>query len=111
MSLLTAKLADDLFLRQLDDLLNSALDALGPGAFAWLGFDLLYATREQRWLVIEANPRLTTSFAGLAVASGHGLMDRVLRACSGKSITWMDLGTQLNFRSDGCQSYRGNFGC
>ena len=73
-------------LRQLDELLNSALVALGPGTFAWLGFHLLYAPHKQQWLIIEANPRMTTSFSGLAIAGGHGLMDQMLRACTGKAI-------------------------
>ncbi len=74
---------------QLDLLLNDALDALSVGsrkdarALGWIGFDLLYETDSREWFVIEANPRLTTSFVGLNAACGGGLAATLLQAAKG----------------------------
>ena len=80
------------------DRLNSILDAtvvaLRPGALGWIGVDLLYSDELNEWMVIEVNPRLTTSFTGLSASYGSGLMEQMLRAARG-----MDIVVKPNWKS------------
>lgn len=48
------------------ELLNSTLGSLGAGAYGWIGIDLLFQAASQRWVVIEVNPRLTSSIVALS---------------------------------------------
>ena len=64
------------------DCLGTALNALGAGALGWVGFDLLQSSESGEWMVIEVNPRLTTSFVGLSRAFGGGLTAKLISACS-----------------------------
>ncbi len=58
------------------ELLQSVVAALGPGAAGWIGIDLLYHPRSQNWIVIEVNPRCTSSLIGLSQAySGNLVFD------------------------------------
>jgi tyramine---L-glutamate ligase len=79
-------------LPQLDKVLESTFEALGSGARGWVGVDLLYSDALNDWMVIEVNPRLTTSFVGLSAACGAGLMEQMLRAARGMEVcinpTW-----------------------
>ncbi len=50
------------------DLLEAALDALGPGAFGPVGVDLLFDPSQQSWTVIEVNARCTSSLLAMASA-------------------------------------------
>ncbi len=65
----------------IDTLLDRALGTLGTGAFGWIGFDLIYEPLTQQWTIIEVNPRLTTSFVGLAAACRENLMEAMIRTC------------------------------
>jgi tyramine---L-glutamate ligase len=84
----------------LDAVVSAALAALGNGAFGWIGLDLLYSTQDQQWIVIEANPRLTTSFTGLDQSGGPGLMDKLIRACNGQTTVWDQTWKQVDFLLD-----------
>ncbi len=75
----------------LDKFLNQALGALGQGARGWVGVDLVYSHELMDWVLIEVNPRLTTSFAGLSMAYGPGLTEQMLRAARGLQVK---IGTQ-----------------
>ncbi|MEZ6135507.1 MAG: ATP-grasp domain-containing protein [Pirellulaceae bacterium] len=48
------------------DMLDQTLTALGVGARGWVGVDLLYRSQDARWIVIEVNPRCTTSIVGVS---------------------------------------------
>ncbi len=50
----------------LRDTVQRALGALGSGAMGWIGIDLLCCKKQSQWVVIEINPRFTTSVVGLA---------------------------------------------
>lgn len=54
-------------------LLQRTVESLQPGAMGWIGVDLLYRRSQQDWLVIEVNPRCTTSIVELARAREAGL--------------------------------------
>jgi tyramine---L-glutamate ligase len=77
---------------RLDKVLNATVEALGQGARGWVGVDLLFSDLINDWLVIEVNPRLTTSFTGLSKSNGPGLTEQMLRAGQGLDIaikpTW-----------------------
>lgn len=51
-----------------EELLQSVITALGPGAAGWIGIDLLYHPSEHTWTVIEVNSRCTSSLIGLSQA-------------------------------------------
>ncbi len=65
----------------IDTLLDRALATMGKGAFGWLGFDLIYDPLACQWTIIEINPRMTTSFVGLAAACRDNLMEAMIRCC------------------------------
>ncbi len=71
---------------QLNEVLNATVGSLGPGALGWVGVDLLYSDELNDWLVIEVNPRLTTSFTGLRLSYGTGLMEQMLRGGRGQGV-------------------------
>lgn len=73
---------------QLDAMLDSAVVALGTGALAWIGVDLLYnrESAENPFTIIEINPRLTTSFIGLRQACDESLARQMLNAAFGRSV-------------------------
>ena len=79
-------------IERLDEVLNATLGALGQGALGWVGVDLVYNDELNDWMVIEINPRLTTSFSGLSMSHGPGLMERMLQAAQGIKVaidpTW-----------------------
>lgn len=77
---------------KLDAVLKATIEALGQGACGWVGVDLLYSDELDDWMVIEVNPRLTTSFTGLSMSYGPGLMQHMLQAGQGLEVaigtTW-----------------------
>ncbi|MDX1926710.1 MAG: ATP-grasp domain-containing protein, partial [Pirellulaceae bacterium] len=87
--------SDSPSLPQLDKVLEATVEALGRGACGWIGVDLLYSHVSNDWMVIEINPRLTTSFTGLSAAYGSGLMEQMLRAVRGMEVcvnpTWKSI--------------------
>lgn len=68
------------------DLLNETLRVLNETengrALGWVGVDLLLQPDGQ-WVVIEVNPRLTTSIIGLSKASSLNLAQRMIDAFQG----------------------------
>ena len=54
--------------------IEQAKRATGNGLRGWLGVDLLWHNASQSWIVIEANPRMTTSFVGLSQAYEGNLL-------------------------------------
>lgn len=85
----------------LDEVLDATVLALGAGARGWIGVDLLYCEAGNEWVVIEVNPRLTTSFTGLNMARGGGLMEQVVRACRGREVAVGSAGRALAFNAAG----------
>jgi predicted ATP-grasp superfamily ATP-dependent carboligase len=90
-------------IRLLDEVLNATVQALGAGARGWIGVDLLYCEAGNEWVVVEVNPRLTTSFTGLSMARGSGLMEQVVRACSGREVALGSIERSLAFNAAGEQ--------
>ena len=71
----------------LDKLLDATLAAMGKGGAGWVGVDLIFEASTQAWMIIEVNPRLTTSFAELNRDCGGGLMTSLWSACCGNAIS------------------------
>jgi predicted ATP-grasp superfamily ATP-dependent carboligase len=86
---------------RLDEILNAAMAALGQGALGWVGVDLLYSDELNDWIVIEVNPRLTTSFTGLSMSFGSGLMQQMLRAGQGLEVAIGSTWKAINFCAAG----------
>lgn len=66
---------------ELDEFANLVLNAVPPGAAGWIGIDFLIpleAATASDWIVIEINPRLTTSYAGYRKWYGHALANMLL---------------------------------
>lgn len=74
------------------ELLNETLRVLNEAesgrALGWVGVDLLLRPdlqdHESQWVVIEVNPRLTTSIIGLSKASTTNLAQRMIDAFQGQ---------------------------
>ncbi len=74
------------------ELLNETLRVLNEAEFGralgWVGIDLLLRPdlqdHEGQWVVIEVNPRLTTSIIGLSKAATTNLAQRMIDAFQGK---------------------------
>ncbi|MFO0941119.1 MAG: ATP-grasp domain-containing protein [Pirellulales bacterium] len=76
------------------ELLNRTIEALAQlqplGALGWIGVDLLL-DKSGKWIVIEVNPRMTTSVIGLSEASPKNLGELMMQAFQGKSLPpWSD---------------------
>ncbi len=68
-------------IEQLMSLANQVRDALPSGAAGWIGIDFLVpneAASSKDLVVIEVNPRLTTSYLGYRKWYGHTLADALL---------------------------------
>lgn len=65
------------------ELLDAVLDALGAGAYGWVGIDLLYDARCRTWTVIEVNARCTSSLVGLAPAYRGKLVPDIFNLLNG----------------------------
>jgi len=66
---------------ELDKFANVVLNAVPPGVAGWIGIDFLIpleAVTASDWIVIEINPRLTTSYAGYRKWYGHALANMLL---------------------------------
>lgn len=72
----------------LDSLLAQAIQALGGQPLGWVGVDFLYDENnpQQPVTVIEINPRLTTSFVGLASAGAPDLAAKIVAAVHGAPV-------------------------
>lgn len=63
-------------------ILEQTVDALGDGAKGWLNFDLVHSRRTNDWVLIEVNPRCSTSIIPLANAYSCNLIDALLSSQS-----------------------------
>ncbi len=66
-------------------LLNSTIRAMQGVPLSWVGIDLLFDPRRERWWVIEINPRCTSSLAGLATAYDGNLVADILGLQTGNA--------------------------
>lgn len=82
----------------LNQTLTHAVTALGAGAMGWVGVDLVYS--DGAWIVIEINPRLTTSMLGLARASHDRVLDQLVRACVGQRVVLDETLPETRFRAE-----------
>jgi len=93
-------------LPQLDLLLQRAIQALGPSPLGWVGVDFVvdHSRPEQPIWIIEINPRLTTSFVGLAAAGAPDLAAWIVAAAGGqfsaRSTTWSPVAFSANGTTD-----------
>lgn len=54
---------------------EGAIAALGDGGLGWMGVDMLYDSNQRQWLVVEVNPRCTSSVLELSRAHDSDLND------------------------------------
>lgn len=85
----------------LDEVLDATLRSFGAGVRGWVGVDLIYSDALNDWMVIEVNPRMTTSFTGLRVSYGPGLMEQMLRAGQDIECSVGGLWKPIAFNSSG----------
>jgi predicted ATP-grasp superfamily ATP-dependent carboligase len=64
-----------------------------PGLAGWVGFDLLLTRAEPRVRIVEANPRLTTSYCGYRRLTRENLAARLLSGVAGPPIEWANSAT------------------
>ncbi len=69
--------------------LEQAVRSLPGNARGWIGVDFILSESGQL-MVIEINPRLTTSFVGLSRACHASLADLIVKASLGLDGTWPD---------------------
>lgn len=72
-----------------------------PGLWGYVGIDLIEA--EQGPLVLEINPRLTTSFAGLRIALGFNVAEQVLQLIDADPELIQTQSRQINIKIPGKQ--------
>ncbi len=87
---------------QASDWFDCALRSLGVGALGWVSLDVLRCSDTGEWMVIEANPRLTTSFVGLNHAFGGGLTELLLNAVEGRPVEIARDWVSVAFDARGC---------
>ena len=68
------------------ELARAALDAV-PGLAGYFGLDLLWPQGADRPVVVEINPRLTTSYVGLRALCEGNLMQTLLDAARGREVS------------------------
>ena len=78
------------------ELLDAVLDALGAGAYGWVGIDLLYAAGCRTWTVIEVNARCTSSLVGFAPAYRGKLVPDIFSLLSG-TVDRLAVSLESNF--------------
>ena len=77
-------------LDQLESLAKKVRQAFPPGAYGWIGIDLLVLndpSGSQDLVVIEVNPRLTTSYLGYREWYGHKLAQALVADSSSSSLS------------------------
>jgi predicted ATP-grasp superfamily ATP-dependent carboligase len=67
------------------ELARAAFDAV-PGLAGYFGLDLLWPEGADRPVVVEINPRLTTSYVGLRALCEGNLMQTLLDAAQGREV-------------------------
>lgn len=87
----------------LDLPLAGAIGALGGKPCGWVGVDFLYdaANLRQPITVIEINPRLTTSFVGLASAGAPHLAAAIVAAALGRNFSLPSHWQEVHFSVSG----------
>jgi tyramine---L-glutamate ligase len=77
------------------EMLARSVAAMGARAWGWIGVDLLYDCKTEAWVVIEINPRFTTSVIGLSTILKHGLgallRDAFLGQCNSVEVQVQDM--------------------
>ncbi len=93
---------EDEMARRATRLAARALRCLGP-TLGYLGVDLVLAKDPdgRRDVVIEINPRLTTSYVGLRAAARHNLAAALLAVASGCRADLSFTGEMIEFTADG----------
>jgi predicted ATP-grasp superfamily ATP-dependent carboligase len=86
--------------RRMQRLASQAVATLGATA-GYLGVDLILGEDERRDVVIEINPRLTTSYIGLRVMCQSNLAAAMLQAAAGESPSVPFREGTLTFDADG----------
>jgi len=77
-------------LDQLESLAKRVRQAFPPGAYGWIGIDFLVPNEpvgSEELVVIEVNPRLTTSYLGYREWYGHKLAHALVEDSSGSSLS------------------------
>lgn len=86
-----------------------AVAAIGamPPTQGYVGVDIILGACPDgtQDCVIEINPRLTTSYAGLRYAIEENLLRLMIAAAAGEEITYSDSSKAIEFGVDGCVSY------
>lgn len=74
--------------RRPDELLRQIPTALGTGARGWVGVDLIFDPENEKWTVIEVNPRCTSSLLFLAEQYDGNLALDCFQMAYGISFEW-----------------------
>jgi len=74
-----------------------------PGLAGWVGFDLLLTRADPRVRIVEANPRLTTSYCGYRQLTRENLATRLISQVGAPPIEWATSTTlaAVEFDADG----------
>lgn len=80
------------------DLARDAV-AVAPGLRGYVGLDMLVPWQRREPLLVEINPRLTTSYIGYRAVTGENLAERVLQPDARAGIRWT--GERVLFTSHG----------
>ncbi|HCS50227.1 MAG TPA: hypothetical protein DIW81_01330 [Planctomycetaceae bacterium] len=94
------------------DAANKALELaekvlnLMPGLAGWIGFDFLYCPdHDEKLVLLEVNPRLTTSYLGYRQLTQSNLAAIILGVQSGAQIEWSEQPVQFRLEDlSSCQS-------
>lgn len=72
-----------------------------PGTLGYFGIDLLLGSTESEDVILEVNPRITTSWVGLAASVGSQLAEAMLSPHAVTSTTVVPGTTPISFWADG----------
>jgi hypothetical protein len=80
-----------------------AVEALGAGTGGYIGVDLILGDSADgsKDMVIEVNPRLTTSYIGIRQLVTENLLQMILDLSRGRSVTYGVKPGQLRFTHEG----------
>jgi predicted ATP-grasp superfamily ATP-dependent carboligase len=77
--------ADSVPTEAIEELVRAACAALGEGANGYVGFDIVMPS-DGTPVLVEINPRLTTSYIGYRALTGDNLAERMLAAAFGRAV-------------------------
>ena len=72
-----------------------------PATRGYFGIDLILGRTESEDVILEVNPRITTSWVGLAASVGSQLAESMLSPHAGASTTVVPGTTPISFWADG----------